>query len=481
MKPASNRKRATARKRRSDGLIRPAASMPVINPHAAGIDVGATEHYACVPPDSVAAGQDSVRRFGAFSQDLDQLVDWFKQCAIKTVAMESTGVYWMALGDKLEAAGMEVVLVNARHLRQVPGRKTDVKDCQWLQQLHSYGLLNGSFRPEAEIRRLRTLVRHRSNLVAQKAEQVQWMQKPLQEMNVLLHQVVSDLDGETGFRILDAILNGQRDPAQLVKLRDPHITRSSEEEMKAALRGHWQEDHLLVLRQARATYRFLESQIEECDHAIEDQLKRMPSAPPPPAAQEPPGSSATPVASATKKRKRKAGGNEPARDLMPELIRICGVDLSQIGGLNMLGILILISEMGVDMSRWRSEKAFSSWLGLAPGNKISGGRVLSSKTPFVVSRIATLLRTLAVTVGRTDTWLGSFHRRMRARLGPAAAATATARKLACIIYHLLKHKEPYVDVNRVIYETKIRAQRISRVRKQAQELGLQLVETQEPA
>jgi transposase len=453
--------------------------MPVINPHAAGIDVGATEHWVCVPVDSVPEGESPIRSFGAFSQDLDQLVEWLQRCGVQTVAMESTGVYWVALAEKIEAAGIKVVLVNARHLRQVPGRKTDVKDCQWLQQLHSYGLLNGSFRPEAEIRRLRTLVRHRHNLVEQKANQIQLMHRPLQEMNILLHHVVSDLDGQTGFRIVDAILGGQRDPEELVKLRDPHITCSTEEEMKAALKGNWRAEQLLVLRQAREAYRFFETQMEECDRAIEEQLKAIATAPPLPQQEEPaPVLLAQNLSEPKKKRKRKAGGNEPTKDLMPELIRICGIDLSQIGGLNMLGILILISEMGVDMSRWRNEKAFSSWLGLAPGNKISGGRVLSSKTPYVVNRIATLLRTLAPTVGRSDTWLGSFHRRMKARLGPSGATTATARKLACIIYHLLKHKEPYVDVNRILYEGKVRHQRVGRLRKQAQELGFEIVELQ---
>jgi transposase len=233
--------------------------MPVINPHAAGIDIGATEHYVCVPADAVAATDNPVRRFGTFTRDLDQLVEWLQHCGVKTVAMESTGVYWIALYEKLEAAEIKPVLVNARHLRQVPGRKTDIKDCQWLQQLHSYGMLNGSFRPENNFCCLRTLLRQRSNLVEQKAQQVQHMQRALQQMNILLHQVVSDLDGETGFRIVDAILTGQRDPEELVQLRDYRIKRSTVEEMKAALQGQWREELLLVLQQAREAYRFFEN------------------------------------------------------------------------------------------------------------------------------------------------------------------------------------------------------------------------------
>ncbi len=474
------------------GPIRPAASMPVINPHAAGIDVGATEHYVCVPADAVPAEESPVRCFGAFTEDLKRLVEWLQLCKVETVALESTGFYWVVLYDMLKEAGLKPVLANARHLRQVPGRKTDVKDCQWLQQLHSYGLLNGSFRPEAEFCHLRTLLRHRSQLVVQKAQQVQHMQRSLQQMNILLHHVVSDLDGDTGLRIVDAILIGERRPEELVKLRDARIKKSTVEEMQAALQGQWKAEHLFVLSQSREAHKFFERQIRECDLAIEEQLKVIDSAPPPapveeaesvpapdpgPEAQNQPGSKKK----ARKKRKRKAGGNEPVRNLMPELIRICGVDLSSIVGLNMLSILVVISEIGVDMSHWRGETAFSSWLGLAPGNKVSGGRVLNSRTPYVVNRVATLLRTLAITVGRTDTWLGSFHRRMVYRLGEAAAATATARKLACIIYHLLKTREPYVDVNRVIYEEKIRRHRVSKLRKQAEELGFEIIETKQVA
>lgn len=474
--------------KRSEGPIRPAASLPVINPHAAGIDIGASEHYVCVPADAVSGGQSPVRRFGAFTQDLDQLVEWLRSCGVTSAAMESTGVYWVALDEKLEAAGIRPVLVNARHLRQVPGRKTDVKDCQWIQQLHSYGLLNGSFRPGPEFCRLRTLLRYRANLVEQKTRQVQQMQSSLQQMNVLLHHVVSDLDGDTGFRIVDAILAGERNPGALVQLRDYRIKRSTVAEMEAALQGRWQDEHLLILSQARKAYQFFEQQMSECDASIETVLKALPSAAPSPTPEpQPEVATAAPQAASEEaeltktKRKRKAGGNAPKQDFLPELIRICGSDLSKVGGLNMLSILILISELGTDMSKWRSEKAFCSWLGLAPGNKISGGRVLSSRTPFVINRISTLLRTLAINIGRTDTWLGSHHRRMRARLGPPAAATATARKLACVIYHLLKTREPYLDINRLVYEEKIRRHRLAKLRKQAEELGLQLVEIQKAA
>jgi len=455
--------------------IRPARHLPVVQPHAAGIDIGATEHAVCVPADAVPPGESPVRQFGAFTGELDQAVEWLGRCGVKTVAMESTSVYWIPFYQKLETAGMQVVLVNARHLKRVPGRKTDILDCQWLQQMHSYGLLSGSFRPSDEICSLRTYVRQRVNLVAGCGQQVQHMQRALDQMNVHLHHVVSDLDGDTGLRILDAILSGERDPQQLVRLRDPRVRKSTEAEMEAALRGDWREEHLFVLRQSLESYRALQGQIVQCDNAIEKILERMsanPSEVPP--SQRP----ANPVASQkqTPKRKKRTRGNGPRQDLRAQLQRICGVDLTQVVGLNVLSVLMLIAEIGVDMSRWPHAKAFASWLGLCPANKISGGKVLSSRTAHVANRAAILLRTLAPSVGRTDTWLGSFHRRMKARLGPAAANTATARKLATLVYHLLRYKEEYIDVDRLVYEEKFRRCRLGRLRSQAAELGYEIVE-----
>lgn len=260
---------------RGKGPIRPATSLPVVHPHAAGIDVGASELYVCVPEDAVSPGESPVRRFGVFTGELDKLVEWLQSCGVKTVAMESTGVYWIPPYQKLEAGGLEVVLANARHLRQVPGRKTDVKDCQWLQRLHSYGMLQGSFRPAEEYCRLRSLMRHRENLVDGCVQQVQYMQKALNLMNVRLHQVVSDLNGETGLRILDAILAGERDPKKLTSLRDERIKRSTPPEMEAALQGDWREEQLFILQQARETYRFVETQLARCDAQIEKVLQQI--------------------------------------------------------------------------------------------------------------------------------------------------------------------------------------------------------------
>lgn len=454
--------------------------MPLINAHAAGIDVGATEHYVCVAHDAVGPGESPVRRFGAFTGELDKLVEWLQLCGVQTVALESTGVYWIGLAQKLEEAGLEMVLVNARHLRYVPGRKTDVKDCQWLQQLHSYGLLNASFRPAQAICCLRSLTRHRENLTHSSGREVQHMQKALQQMNIHLHHVVSDLNGQTGLRIVDAILAGQRDPKELVQLRDQKCSKSTPEEMEAALQGDWRQEHLFVLNQALQTYRHLGQQLEQCDQEIENLLANMVMTdlpvPAEPAAPNPPAT--------TKKRRKKVfhkrnAGTALKRDLTSELKRLCGVDLTQIIGLNVLGVLIILSEIGVDMSRWRNAKAFCSWLGLSPGNKISGGKVLNSATSHVVNRVSILLRTVAPSVGRSDTFLGAFHRRMKARLGPAAANTATARKLACLIYHLIQYKEEYIDVDQLVFELKLRQARLNRLRKQAKELGFQLVENQQ--
>ena len=470
-----------AQSRRAVKAIRPANHLPKVHPHAAGIDVGATEHSVCVPEDAVPAGESPVRQYKAFTGDLDQLVEWLQACGVKTVAMESTGVYWIPLFQKLERAGLEAVLVNARHLKRVPGRKTDILDCQWLQQMHSYGLLSGSFRPADDICVLRTYLRHRRNLIAACGQQVQHMQRALDQMNIHLHHVVSDLDGETGLAILDAILAGERDPKELVKLRHARCSKSTVAEMEAALKGDWREEHLFVLKQALESYRALWRQIAECDAATQKTLAQVTPNPSTIAETERPKNPVASPDTGKKRRRKQPRGNALQVDLSTQLQQVCGVDLTRIVGFNVLSVLIIISEIGVDMSRWPNAKAFCAWLGLCPGNKISGGKVLSSRTARVVNRVAILLRTLAPTLGRTDTWLGVFHRRMKGRMGPAAANTATARKLATILYHLLKYREEYVDVDRVAYEEKFRRYRVGRLRKQAAELGYEMVEMKEAA
>jgi transposase len=483
-----------------------------MHPHAAGIDLGNTAHFVCVPADSVPAGQSPVRQFGVFNPQLDAMVEWLKQCQVQTVAMESTGVMWIPVFQKLEAAGLEVLLVNTKRLKHVPGRKSDVLDCQWIQQLHSYGMLSGSFRPADIICRLRTLMRQRENVIASAGSETQHMQKAMQEMGLHLHVVLSDVTGETGLRIIDAILAGQRDPKELVKLRDWRVRRSTVAEMEAALQGDWREELLFVLGQSRQAYTFFQEQLAVLDEKIIALLANIPPAPPQPAKDSPPPAtdaagkaaadskgSAGPVAGsggahqtgaantqtqAAQKAQRKPshGGNPLPKDIRPQLAQIFGIDLTRVPGLNLVGVLIILSEIGTELkNRWRDGDAFAAWLGLCPGSKISGGKVLSSRTPHVVNRVAVLLRLAALAIGRTDTCLGVFYRRMKARHGPPKAMTATARKLAVLIYHLLTTGEQYQEPDPKQYDERVRKNKIIRLLRQAKELGFDLVPLEEVA
>jgi transposase len=512
-------KKATSREV-STGRIKPAKQMPVVHPHAAGIDLGNTAHFVCVPADSVPAGQSPVRQFGVFNPQLDELVEWLKQCQVQTVAMESTGVMWIPVFQKLEAAGLEVILVNTKGLKHVPGRKSDVLDCQWIQQLHSYGMLSGSFRPADIICRLRTLTRQRDNLIASAGSEIQHMQKAMQEMGVHLHVVVSDVSGITGLAIIDAILQGQRDPKELVKLRDPRVRKSTVAEMEAALKGDWREELLFVLGQSRQTYAFFQEQLAALDEKIIGLLSQIPEPPRPPSlgpkaassanntpapALDASGGSAHPsgpepvllqnhnsgAVSQNKakglfknkdkgKRHPSRGGNPLPQDIRPQLTRAFGVDLTLLPGLNMVGVLILLAEIGTDLKKhWRSADAFAAWLGLCPGSKISGGKVLSSRTPHVMNRVATLLRMAALAIGRTDTCLGAFYRRIKARHGAPKAMTATARKLAVLIYHLLTTGQQFQEPDHKQYDERVHKSKVIRLMRQAKELGFGLVPIEE--
>jgi len=456
-----------------------------LNLHAAGIDVGSTENYVGLPAHVLKPGESAVRDFGVFNEDLDATVQCLKDYGITTVAMEATGIYWLALYDKIEAAGIEVVLVEPRSVKQVPGRKSDVLDCQWLQQLHTYGLLRGSFRPDEPIRRLRALTRQRLELVQAGGACQQHMQKALVPMNLQLHLVVADIIGETGLRIIEAILQGERDPEVLVKLRDPACRKSTVAEMKAALSGHYREEELFVLGQSLEGWKFFQKQLAECDEQIVRVIQVMPTAQP---AQLPVPPKPVPAAAEKKdpkKEKRINGGNNAlhvdAAAFSQQLQRICGVNLAGVCGLNLLSVVMLIAEIGVDMSRWPNAKAFCSWLGLCPGLKISGGKVLSRRTRKVVNRASIILRVAVLAIGRTDTWLGRFYRRKKAHLGAPKAITATARKLACVVYHLLKYQEDYVPLDITIYELKAADARRRRLRREAEELGFEVVEKQKVA
>jgi transposase len=447
--------------------------LDVVHPHAAGIDVGNSAHYVAVRPDRDA---DSVRRFECFTADLHRLADWLQQCGVTTVAMQSTGVYWIPLYAILDARGFEVYLVNARHTKNLPGRKSDVQESQWLLKLHTYGLLRNSFHPPAEIRVVRTYWRQRSDHVHAVSTCIQRMQKVLTQMNIQLANVISDLSGWTGQRIIRAMLAGERDPAKLAALSHPgiHATRDT---ITKSLEGTWQPDLVFVLQQEVTMYDAYQQRIGECDQALEQHLKGVADkmADTAPAAQLSEAPSQETRRSGPKRR-RKAGSHAPQFDLGQELHRISGVDLTRIDGIDVGVAQTVISEVGLDMMRWKTEAHFASWLGLCPDNRITGGKVMRKGTRHVVNRAATALRLAATTLLRSQSYLGAQYRRLRARLGAPKAITAMAHKLARLVYRMLKWGHEYVDKGLQYYEERHRDQQVQLLKKRAAKLGLQIVE-----
>lgn len=431
-----------------------------INANAAGIDIGSQTHWVCVPADRDA---ENVRSFGSFTTDLYALADWLHECKVESVAMESTGVYWIALFQILETRGFEVRLVNAHHVKTLPGRKSDVLDCQWIQQLHSYGLLSASFRPDDQICVLRSYIRQRDNLVRSACVHVQRIQKALTEMNVLLHQVVSDITGTTGMTIIRAIIAGEHDPQTLATLRHPRSRRSATE-IAQALQGDYREEHLFVLQQELALYDAYQIQLAACDVQIEKCLSNFEVA----------SEIELPVASSPR---RKPQDNQPAFDLQTHLERISGVDFTKIDGLGALTVQTILSEIGLDASRFPTVKHFTSWLGLCPGSCITGGKVKNSRTRRVINRATNAFRMAAVAAGKTQSALGAFYRRLRTRLGAPKAITATAHKLARLFYQLWKNGGTYDDPGITYYEQRYQEQILKRLQKQAQTLGFELVAT----
>ena len=436
--------------------------MTKINLDAAGIDIGHREHWCAVPAERDA---QPVQRFGTFTEDLEKMADWLKGCGIKTVAMESTGVYWIPAFQILERRGLEVRLVNARHAKNVSGRKSDILDCQWLQQLHSYGLLNGSFRPSDELCVLRSYLRYRDELVCARSTQCQHLQKALQQMNVQLHQVLSDVTGVSGLRIIEAILNGERDPGRLASLAHRRV-RASTLTIAKAMRGDYRSEHLFVLRCAYELHQTYQQKIERCDQQIIAHMATLPDQPGQPLAERKAGRA--PI------RDQVAG-----KDLRVELHRWTGVDLTAIEGIGVLTAQVVLSEIGTDLTCWRTEKHFTSWLGLCPDNRISGGKILSCHTRRVVNRVSDALRMAAMTLQNSKTALGAFYRRMRGRLGAASAITATAHKLARIIYRLLKYGEAYVQKGLEHYEQQYRKRLLHNLTKSAAAMGFQLIPSQQ--
>ena len=431
-----------------------------IKPNAAGIDCGSRDHHVAVPADR---DPEPVRRFKTLTPDLYRLVDWLVACGIDTVAMEATGVYWVPLYEILEARGVEVVLVNARHVKNVPGRKTDVVDCQWLQELHTVGLLRGSFRPSADIASLRAYLRHRETLVQGAATHIRRIQKALVLMNVQLHHVITDITGRTGMQVVRDIARGVTDPQALAAHRD-YRCRASEDEIAAALTGNYRREHVFVLRQNLELYDSHQHQIGACDEAIEARLQHL-------AAKQALPGTPLPVA-----RRRQRPKNEPRFDIRSPLHRLSGADLTQIHAVGPYTALRLIAEIGTDMTRWPSEKHFTSWLTLAPTNKITGGRLISSRTLPSANRAAAMLRMCAMSVGRTSTALGAFYRRLAYRVGKAKAITATARKLAILVYRVLRGDIDYADPGVDAYEAQHRTRALRNLRTRAQQLGLGVID-----
>lgn len=430
------------KKRRSD--------LQQINLNAAGIDIGSEFHYVAVPEDRT---EESVRKFSCYTSDLHEMAIWLKECNIDTVAMESTGVYWIPVYKMLESNGIEVLLVNARHVKNVPGRKTDVVDSQWIQQLHTYGLLMGSYQPDSLIRQLRTYMRQKDNLIKTRSSHVQRMQKSLIQMNIQLHKVISDITGITGMKIIHSILAGERDPLKLAQMKNKHVKKSIETIAKA-LEGNYQSDQLFCLKQEVEQYEYLCRKIKECDDEINKTLDEMNGE------KDDPGS--------LKKKITK-------KDIKAKLESICNVDLTLIDGLDISGIETIISEVGIDMSKWPSEKHFGSWLGLCPNNKISGGQILNSKSKKVVNRAATAFRLAAFGAASSNSAIGAYYRRMRSRIGSPKAITATAYKIARIFYKCMKYKVNYNDLGSNYYEEQYKERLVKNLKKKAKNLGFDLV------
>jgi len=433
-------------------------TMSMVHPNAAAIDVGATLLMAAVRADRTP---EPVRSFGTFTTDLHRLVDWFAECGVETVAMESTSVYWIPIYEMLEARGFTVFLVNARDAKHVPGRKTDVSDAQWLQRLHSYGLLRASFRPKGQFTALRAYVRQRERLLEYAASHIQHMQKALTEMNLQLHHVVADITGATGLRIVRAILSGEHDPKVLASLRD-YRCHATAETIEKALTGNYRAEHLFALEQALALYDAYHEKVSACDARIEAVMKDLSI------------DRSHDAATLTPSRRRTDQMNGLAFDVRAALFALLGKDITKIDGFGPYLSLKLVAECGDDLSAWPNAKHFTSWLGLAPNNKISGGKVLSARTKRSGSRAAALLRLAAVTVGRTDTALGAFYRRLSARIGKAKAVTATARKIAVLFYNAVRHGMEYVDPGASFYETRYRKRVVENLHRRAKTFGFVL-------
>lgn len=456
---AMNRKarRELARKIQAEDI-----SLEVIHPDAAGIDIGNETHYVAVPPNR---DPEPVRHFGCTTAELNELAAWLKTCGVRTIAMQSTGVYWIPVYDILEEAGFEVYLVNARDTKNLPGKKTDVQESQWLMKLHTYGLLRNSFRPTREIRMMRNYWRQRNDLVQSAGRHIQRMQKALTQMNVQLANVISDLSGVTGQAIVKAILAGERDPRELAAYRNPRVN-ASEEEIARSLEGNWQDDLLFVLQQEQDGYDFCQKQIAECDDRIEEYLKQR---------EDRSGGASLPEEKRKGRRKKKKG-NAPRFDLRESLFRMTGTDLTRIDGIDVITATTIISEAGWDMSKWATENHFVSWLRLCPDNRISGGKVIGKGRLRTNNRLTVAFKMAASSLRLSKTYLGAQFRRLRTKLGAQIAIKAMAAKLARLVYRMLRYGMQFLDKGAEIYESQHRERQIRRLKRKAAQLGFQVLQ-----
>lgn len=429
----------------------------IMHPNAAGIDIASQMHYVAVPKDRDEA---PVRKFGSFTEDLHEMARWLQSCSIDTVAMESTGVYWVQPYLVLEEYGFDVFLVNARHIKNVSGRKSDVKDCQWIQQLHSYGLLNKSFQPEDKVRELRTYVRQRKNLTCGYSSQIQIMQKAFDQMNIKLHNVISDITGKSGMLMIGAILNGERDAHVLADLADSRI-KASKEDIEKSLQGIWRQDNLFELKQAYEIYNFFVDKIVDCDKQIENVLKQIADQSP-----EPPKNSSRKIA---------RGKNRFNFNASDYFNIITGIDLTEIFGISEQSVAEIISETGTNMTKWATDKHFTSWLNLAPNTRTSGGKRLKSKSVKKKNKAGQAFLMAASSLKASNNWLGEFYRRIKAKSGSPVAIKATARKIATIFYKMLKEKVAFTPLPILEYNQHFKERKLKYINKQATNYGFKLV------
>jgi len=450
-----------AAKKKGRGAKR--TSLRPIRPMVAGIDIGGTEHWVCGPEHK--KGERDVRVFGATTPELKKMATWLREQKVESIAMESTYIYWIPVLEVLAAEGFEVVLVNARTLKNVPGRKTDMHDCQWLQLLHSCGLLRGSFRPEDEVCQLRALQRQRANLIDERSRIVHWMQKSLDQMNVRVHRAVSDITGTTGMKIIRAIVDGERDPLKLATFRDKRC-KKSEEDIAEHLTGTWRQEHLFNLTSALSLY----DQMEASIHAYDQELLRVLDDITPEDRRD------EEVPEHPNANKAKAMHRRGETGLRTALFRFAGVDLTTIDGISAESARVILTEVGPDISAFPTEKHFISWLHLCPRTPISGGKPLKGKKNSLgASRVGAILRLAAVAVQRTPSAVGATYRRISRRKSAAVAVFAVARKLAQYVYRLLRFGAEYVDIGAERYEQQFHDRRVAALTKNAEALGLKLV------